>query len=641
MLKKLVGINWGQTLPLALRHLGMWMTGVLATGLMSGLVWFTSGGAPPTFGLVLFALSLLTLIAAAASWIQAGRDLKKEDEIAKFKLGAERFTHLAGMMTSGVFELDSKSRLVYVNEQAAEITGYARDDLATGFDGVNLFNYENEEHFRKSFSNLMSEGMSCNSEFTGMRANCGEYPLHLQMKPIRDGKRITGARGTFTDISDQKESEKLLMDSFAETVNLLESIPSILIGIDKKRMITKWNKAAERAFGMISWDVTDSPLNESGIKWEWNLINNMIDDAVRGDKILTHTGLPYIRINGNQGLMELTVTPLKDNLGNQAGAIILCVDITEKDQMEHALAEAHQLDAIGSLVQGIAREINIPTLIVGENIEHINRIFTDVGSLLATYTDLERNCGRGKTAQAALKAVRNHREELDFSLGGDEVKKAVEQSLAGMKQITDMVDCLIGFSREQEAGWSLVDLNLNIRNSVGLTRGEWKHVAELTCNLDPELKPIYCNPGEISNIFLNMITNAIRAIKSVAGGKLGDKGEIIIATSCHPDGIGIEIRDTGQGMDQDTLEQIFDPHFTTHEGIRRTGQNLSASKEIIEIKHRGRLLVESTPGTGTTFTILLPVGEKTPSPAEERSPAAAVVANREIDRETGKELPTF
>jgi signal transduction histidine kinase len=162
------------------------------------------------------------------------------------------------------------------------------------------------------------------------------------------------------------------------------------------------------------------------------------------------------------------------------------------------------------------------------------------------------------------------------------------------------------FSHPSSNEKMMTDLNKAIENTTTVSGNEWKYVAELETDLDPALPPIMCLPGEMNQVFLNLIVNAAHAI----GDKVcdnGDKGTITVSTRRDGAMAEIRVRDTGTGIPEAAREQVFDPFFTTKEVGRGTGQGLTISYDIITHKHDGRIFFETETGVGTTFVIQLPI----------------------------------
>ena len=168
------------------------------------------------------------------------------------------------------------------------------------------------------------------------------------------------------------------------------------------------------------------------------------------------------------------------------------------------------------------------------------------------------------------------------------------------------------FSHPGDREKSQVDLNRAIENTLAVSKNEWKHVAEIRRDLDDELPPVLCLPGEMNQVLLNLVVNAAHAIEAT---RASGKGHIDIATRRHGGAVTISVADNGTGMSEQVRERIFDPFFTTKGVGKGTGQGLAICRDVVVTKHGGRIAVDTEPGRGTTFTITLPIDGQ-PLPAE-------------------------
>ena len=162
----------------------------------------------------------------------------------------------------------------------------------------------------------------------------------------------------------------------------------------------------------------------------------------------------------------------------------------------------------------------------------------------------------------------------------------------------DIVVGLRNFSRLDEAKEKEVDIHEGIESTLALLAGEFKSRITVVKNFS-ELPKILCYPSQLNQVFMNILSNAIQAIR--------DRGEIIITTRlASNDTIEISIRDTGVGMSEEVTQKLFDPFFTTKEVNEGTGLGMSIAYGVIA-KHGGSIAVHSKPGVGTEFIIQLPV----------------------------------
>jgi signal transduction histidine kinase len=163
------------------------------------------------------------------------------------------------------------------------------------------------------------------------------------------------------------------------------------------------------------------------------------------------------------------------------------------------------------------------------------------------------------------------------------------------------------FAHPSAESLSSINLNDAIQNTVTVAKNEWKYVAELVMDLDPELPRLSCLAGQINQVLLNMIVNAAQAIARKKEKKPDHVGKISIKTRRLKDRLEIIIRDNGEGIAEKLQKRVFEPFFTTKEPGKGTGQGLAISHSIIVEKHKGSISLESTEGEGAQFIITLPL----------------------------------
>jgi signal transduction histidine kinase len=197
-------------------------------------------------------------------------------------------------------------------------------------------------------------------------------------------------------------------------------------------------------------------------------------------------------------------------------------------------------------------------------------------------------------------------QELDLEFVSEEVPAALTQSLEGLERVAQIVRAMKDFSHPGGER-ALTDLNRMVDSTVQVTRNEWKYVAELELDLDPEAGEVPCYEGEIKQTLLNVIVNAAHAIEE-RQERLGDQdqGLIKIVTKRRDGTVLISVSDTGVGMPPEVRARVFDPFFTTKPVGRGTGQGLAIAHNCVVNKHHGRFDVSSEPGVGSVFTIILP-----------------------------------
>ena len=297
----------------------------------------------------------------------------------------------------------------------------------------------------------------------------------------------------------------------------------------------------------------------------------------------------------------------------------ISVDITERKRLEEQLRQAQKLEAVGQLAAGIAHEINTPLQYVGDNTKFLKDSLADLTSLIGNYQNLLEACRTNTVSPEIIEQTASAERAADVDFLLREVPAALDQSLEGLGRVTQIVQSIKDFAHPGSSRMSHADLNKAIESTIIVARNEWRYVADLETDFDPELPFLKCVIGEINQVVLNLIVNAAHAIADAPG----NKGKITISTvykpgcACAPvheepntappaGAVEIIVSDTGGGIPPQIREKIFDPFYTTKTVGKGTGQGLAIAHSVVA-KHRGTLTFTSEIGRGTTFVVQLPL----------------------------------
>ena len=261
-------------------------------------------------------------------------------------------------------------------------------------------------------------------------------------------------------------------------------------------------------------------------------------------------------------------------------------------QTEAHLVHSEKMRGLGQLVAGVAHELNNPISFVAGNIEHLRTSVQRLTAALDAY------------AQAPLPAeerarVDQVRRDLRIDAVLADLPAMLDDCEEGARRTTSIVGQLRAFSRSNEREtWQQADLHRGIDSTLALMAHRF--ASRIVVHREfGTLPDVECLPGQINQVFMNLLANAADAI----GNR---RGNIWVATHTQNRSVTVTIRDDGSGMSQDTAARIFEPFFTTKPVGQGTGLGLSVSYGIVA-RHHGTLRVDSTPGAGSTFTITLPV----------------------------------
>ncbi|MBE9063353.1 sensor histidine kinase [cf. Phormidesmis sp. LEGE 11477] len=272
--------------------------------------------------------------------------------------------------------------------------------------------------------------------------------------------------------------------------------------------------------------------------------------------------------------------------------------LADVQAMQSRLLMAEKMSSLGVLVAGVAHEINNPVSFIYGNVEHTDQYIEDLLTLISVY----QRCYPDPLleVQSCAQAI-----DLDFLL--EDLPKVLQSMRIGAERIRQIVLSLRTFSRMDEAEYKTVDLHDGLDSTLIIlahrTRANGRRPAIKIVKNYGNLPPVACYAGQMNQVFMNILVNAIDALEEA---QIAD-AEITISTACQEEQAMITIADNGPGIEEEIRSKIFDPFFTTKPIGKGTGMGMAISYQLVVDRHRGQLLVESSKGEGTKFTISLPL----------------------------------
>ena len=386
------------------------------------------------------------------------------------------------------------------------------------------------------------------------------------------------------------EQEIVIAKNYLE--NIIENTQTSLLVLDRDLTVRTVNTAQAKALGRPKRDIVERPFfslfpdnlpRYEGIPIETLLNRCMSERASIEIKEYRITGIQPEPI-----FFDMNVSPLLI-AGEVTGIVIASNNVTKRVHLEEALKQytaeledrvdkevatakkleqqvlhSEKLAALGRLAAGVAHEIGNPL------------------TSISTFAQLLREMSTDEFAQSSLDTINSH-----------------------IHRITEIVRQMSTFSRPDSTKIKLAQINDILKSSLDLMRLDkrMKSTLEITVNLSPDIPKTMIDEGQIAQVFINIILNALDAMPD--GGKLSVTSRHSLNEQGH-DTIFIDFHDSGTGIPAADLEKIFDPFYTTKEVGKGTGLGLSVSYNIVK-RFKGDIKVASTLGAGTTFTIILPV----------------------------------
>lgn len=290
-----------------------------------------------------------------------------------------------------------------------------------------------------------------------------------------------------------------------------------------------------------------------------------------------------------QKVMERT-TSLTETNNN------LALTLNELKQTQTQLVESEKMASLGQLTAGIAHEINNPINFVTSNVKPLER---DIHELYKLQEETEQLLGEN---EESLIKVKQLKDELDFDYLKTEIAYLIKGINEGSTRTAEIVKGLRIFSRVDEDDIKLASINEGLDSTIIIANNQLNNKIVIIKEF-ANLPQIECFPGKLNQVFLNLISNGIYAIKQKFVDV--DGGAITIKTTLTEEDVIISIADNGTGMSDETKAKLFEPFFTTKPVGDGTGLGLSIVYNTIK-KHNGTLTVDTALGIGTTFTITIP-----------------------------------
>jgi two-component system, NtrC family, sensor kinase len=408
------------------------------------------------------------------------------------------------------------------------------------------------------------------------------------------------------EVAVRRHAEDTAKCLLAENEGMLTAIPSILIGLDDEGYITRWNSLAEATFDIARGAALGQRLADCPIRWDDGKLLDLIGECRQAGKPRKIGDIAFTKGDGQQRYLGVSLAPFASRGGAAAGMLLFADDLTEHRCLQAQLNAAQKLESIGQLAAGIAHEINTPIQYVGDNTVFLKDAFADMTRAVTAYQELAASLKSGAPDAAQVADAEQRIAGCDIAYLCEEVPRAIEQTQEGLSQVARIVRAMKEFSHPGSEEKTAVDLNRAIENTITVARNEWKYVAEVVSDLDASLPQVPCLPGELNQVFLNLIVNAAHAITDNLAGQPGGKGVITVRTRGLPTGVEIRIQDTGCGIPPAIQSRVFDPFFTTKPVGKGTGQGLAIARNVVVKKHGGTIAFESEAGKGTTFIMNLP-----------------------------------
>jgi PAS domain S-box-containing protein len=396
--------------------------------------------------------------------------------------------------------------------------------------------------------------------------------------------------GSFLDITEDRRNEEELRRLRNYLANIIDSMPSALVGVDPAGRVTQWNRQAERLTGCTFDEVASQPLHT--VFPRMLDIMDRVHTAIRDRRVLREPKIPRHE-RGETRFEDLTIFPLVAN--GVEGAVIRVDDVTERVRLEEMMVQSEKMLSVGGLAAGMAHEINNPLAGILQNTAVLAKRLLD---------DLPANRKAASRVGLDLAVLHRYLEERRLPGMLDNIRTSGNRAAA-------IVQNMLSFARKSDRVVSRHDMGTLLDQTVALARTDYdmkKHYdfkqIRIVKEYDPSVGPIACEGSMLQQVFLNILKNGAEAMADT--GDAAAEQRFVLRVAAEGEWARIEIEDNGPGIPESTRRRIFEPFFTTKSAGRGTGLGLSVSYFIITENHGGEMEVHPVAGGGTRFVIRLP-----------------------------------
>ncbi len=429
-------------------------------------------------------------------------------------------------------------------------------------------------------------------EYTFIRKDNTTFPGLINGIPNMEDNKIVGFRGIVIDLTHIKESENQINKLRNFLANIINSMPSVMIGINSDYQITFWNVKAREKYNKPEQAVLNK--NLFSICPDLTEQHELIKQSIATGKIKIFR--KQYRQDDKDYHENLTIFPLREN---DEGAVVRLDDISEQVRMEELIVQSEKMLSIGGLAAGMAHEINNPLAGIIQNAYVMsNRLFP---------------ANLGKYIKDEEQAV-----WVSNFIKDRKLDKLLKLIIDSGHRAAKIVDNMLSFAKQGKVKYSKLQLNQIIDETLDLAYSDYdmkKNFDFKKISIQKQFNEspisIYGEKSKLQQVVLNILKNAAEAthekLMQYQSNQRPYEPLITIRTQLSGNTARLEFEDNGPGIPESIKNRIFEPFFTTKEVSEGTGLGLSVSYFIITKNHQGAMHVETKLGKYTKFIIELPI----------------------------------
>lgn len=439
------------------------------------------------------------------------------------------------------------------------------------------------------YVNRALEGTPQVFEWMHLTGDLEPIPCEARLVRIPGGENGL-IRGSLTNITARKAAEEELHRLRNLLSNIINSMPSMLVGVTENGRINLWNREAAQSTGVNERYALGRPLARVLDLFADHMPK--VSEAIQKQTTIQETRVRW-RTEDGIAFKDITIYPLLSE--GISGAVIRVDDVSEQVRMQEMMIQTEKMMSVGGLAAGMAHEINNPLAGILQNMQVVRNRFSP---------ELRRNHQTATECEI-------HMDGLGKYLRERGIDTMIDSIMESGKRAADIVENMLSFSRKGNYQFQAENLAQLMEKTLELASNDYDlkkkfdfKVIEIVRDYEKDMPLVPCEASKMQQVFFNLLQNGAQAM---ASGQMGDTPRFVLRIRQDGDFARIEIADNGPGMDEPLRKRIFEPFFTTKEVGRGTGLGLSVSYFIVTENHGGKMRVVSALGKGAQFIIHLPL----------------------------------
>lgn len=531
-----------------------------------------------------------------------------EEALAKSE---RKYREMTELLPQAVCEIDLDGRLVFLNQAGFELFGYDAKDIEKGLFAHELL--KEKEYLKTNLERIFNGEVLKGNPYTAIAKSGEERHINAYSSLIMENDIPVGVRGVIVDVTEKEKAEVAIKQSQELFKTLIGSAPNIITLTDMEGKYMLVNKAFEKETGLNESQVIGKSSYEVGIgisQDRFNLIKNHLEQNQIIENIEASISIRdthAIDVSYSCSLVELN---------SQKAVLSSLVNITEKKKAERELEKyRNQLEM---LVQERTEELataNEELSAINDDLyiqrQELERTLEELKNTQQHLIETEKMASLGILTAGVAHEINN---PLNFISNGvvaledyfktqgaahaENIKPLTEVIKTGVSRTTIIVKSLNSYSRRDDLPSTRCNVHAVVEDCLVMLHSQYKGRIEIVKNFNEQELFVFANEGKLHQAFLNVLVNAVQAIDK--------EGKIFITTRTVNSNVYLGIKDTGHGIKEESIKNIFDPFYTTKDPGKGTGLGLSITQSIIK-EAGGEVKCVSAANPGAEFEIRLPL----------------------------------